>query len=338
MVNRHVGKRFTTLKLGFVFVLTFGFLVAALWGIDLPEVGSTLSAIHWGYLFPMWGLYLVGHTVRSWRFQLLIGEPVLLKRVFAVNSIGFLAINVVPLRLGEVVRPYLLMERDGIPMGRGLAAVAMERLLDMIMLLFLLAGMSWFEGLPEEGVVVAGVEIISTGQRLAGVAVVVGLSGILGLWFCGSRLIRFVEGLPVVGRLAPALSTFRDGLVALLVNPLRGLLLLLLSVVVWGITIAAVAVVMAAFPGVPVGLAEAWSTWTLTLAGMTAVPTPGFFGAYEAFCSAALWLWGVDGTVARTFAVVLHLGQFSFTVAMGGSFLLLEGYSLRQVVRGGLSQ
>ena len=72
--------------------------------------------------------------------------------------------------------------------------------------------------------------------------------------------------------------------------------------------------------------------WTLTLAGMTAVPTPGFFGGFEASCSAALMMLGGDADRARTFAVLLHLGQFAFTVCSGVLFLVLEGLSLRELV------
>ena len=65
---------------------------------------------------------------------------------------------------------------------------------------------------------------------------------------------------------------------------------------------------------------------------MTAVPTAGFFGADELFCSAALGLWGVPESLAATFGVVLHLTQFGFIVVVGGVFLVLEGMSLRDLV------
>jgi uncharacterized membrane protein YbhN (UPF0104 family) len=65
---------------------------------------------------------------------------------------------------------------------------------------------------------------------------------------------------------------------------------------------------------------------------MTALPTPGFFGGYELFCVAALALWKVEPGLAATFALTLHIGQFLFTCGIGGSFVLLEGISLRRVV------
>ena len=65
---------------------------------------------------------------------------------------------------------------------------------------------------------------------------------------------------------------------------------------------------------------------------MTAIPTAGFFGAYELFCRAALELWGVPDSLAATFALVLHLTQFGFIVVLGGFFLMLEGMSLKDLM------
>ena len=90
---------------------------------------------------------------------------------------------------------------------------------------------------------------------------------------------------------------------------------------------------MAGFEGVPATVSAAWATWTSTITGMTLIPTPGFFGAYELFCSRALWLFDVDSDVAKAFAVVLHLGQLAFTGCIGTVFLFVEGLSLRDLVR-----
>jgi uncharacterized membrane protein YbhN (UPF0104 family) len=66
---------------------------------------------------------------------------------------------------------------------------------------------------------------------------------------------------------------------------------------------------------------------------MTAVPTPGFFGSFEAACTGALVLWGVEADLARTFALVLHLTQFAFTIVIGSLALVSEGLGMRALVR-----
>lgn len=321
------------LKIGIVLVITAACLVAVLWGLDLSEAMSALRSARWGFLLPMCALYLSAHLLRAWRMGLLLGVPVPFKRRFIIVSIGFLAINVVPLRLGELVRPYLLAEREGVPFGRALAAIFLERLLDMSMLLLMLLGLTLVVDLPAGGVVVQGVDVVAAGQRLAGMMVALGSVGGLVVVTVGEPAIRLIERLPLGDKVGGLARRFREGFLTLLSRPLDAALCFGISVAIWGLTIGAVGTVMTGFDGIPVGLGPAWSTWTITLSGMTAVPTPGFFGGFEAFCSAALWLWGVDPDLARTFALVLHLGQFAFTVAIGGAALAIEGLGLSALVR-----
>ena len=149
----------------------------------------------------------------------------------------------------------------------------------------------------------------------------------------GEPAIRLIERLPLGDKIGGLTRRFREGFLTLLRRPLDAALAFVVSLAIWALTITAVGTVMTGFDGVPVGLGPAWSTWTITLSGMTAVPTPGFFGGFEAFCTAALWLWGVEPNLARTFALVLHLGQFGFTVAVGGIALAAEGLGLSALIR-----
>ena len=149
----------------------------------------------------------------------------------------------------------------------------------------------------------------------------------------GQHVLPLVERLPLGARIAGLAWRFREGLLALVRAPVRGLIGVMLSAVIWAVTVGAVWLTLSAFDGLPVTLAAAWTTWSVTISGMAAVPTAGFFGIYEVCCAAALALWQVDPSVARTFAVVLHLGQFGFIVVLGGGALLAEGLSLRDLVR-----
>lgn len=316
-----------------VLLVTALCLGVALWGINLDEAAAALSSMALWRLLPMFGMYLVTHSLRSWRLGLLLGQPVPFGRLFAINTIGFLAINVIPLRLGEAVRPYLLSERQGVPLPRAIAAILLERLLDMLMLLVWLLGLTLLIDLPAEGIVVKGINVLEAGQRIAGLFVVAGLCGVAGIVLFGEGVVGLLGRLPMGARLVEPVRRFRAAFVELLAHPARAAGLLGLTATIWGLTTFAVSIVMSAFPGIPVSVGSAVSTWAITISGMTAIPTPGFFGAYELFCTAALWLWGVDADLARTFAIVLHLGQLGFIVLVGGVMLVVEGMSLRDLVR-----
>ncbi len=320
------------LKLFIVFLVTIMCMVAVMWGIDFGEAWHVLEGTAWWTVIPMFAMYLLAHAFRSRRLGFLLGVDVPFWGLFSINAVGFLAINVIPLRLGELVRPYLLLERHQVPFGRALAAILAERIIDLGMLLTMLLSLSIWVDLPQEGVMAGGIDVVKAGQQLAGVGVILGVVFGGAVVWVGEPLIRFWERVPIVGRFGPFMERFREGLKELASEPSRLLRAMAYTVGVWGCTLVGVGIVMWGVPGVPSGIGPVWTVWSITLAGMTALPTPGFFGGYELFCVAALWLWGVDGDVARTFAITLHLTQFTFTCGIGGWYVFREGWSLRTMV------
>lgn len=314
-------------------LVTLVFVGVALRPLELDVARAALASADWSRVGGALGLYLVAHLLRAGRLGLLVGGDIPFKRLFIINTVGFLAINVVPLRLGEAVRPWLLAEREGVPLGRGIAGIVLERLLDMLMLLCMLFGLTFIVELPEGGVQVEGIDVVRGGQIFAGTLVVLGAAFAGLVVVAGDRVMPLLERLPMGGRIAALAGRFREGILALVQQPARGVMGVLLSVVIWAVTVAAVWLTLSGFEGLPATLAAAWTTWSVTISGMAAVPTAGFFGIYEVCCAAALALWQVDPSIARTFAVVLHLGQFGFIIMLGGGALLAEGLSLRDLVR-----
>ena len=57
--------------------------------------------------------------------------------------IGFAALAILPARVGDVLRPYLLARQEGLPLPATFATVVMERVLDLIAVLVLLAIYVW---------------------------------------------------------------------------------------------------------------------------------------------------------------------------------------------------
>jgi uncharacterized protein (TIRG00374 family) len=74
-------------------------------------------------------------------------------RLFQVILIGFAVNNVLPLRLGELVRTFLLRRSDNVPIASSLATILIERLLDVVALCGIMTlVLVW---VPLEGVVLA---------------------------------------------------------------------------------------------------------------------------------------------------------------------------------------
>ncbi|MFA6033043.1 MAG: lysylphosphatidylglycerol synthase transmembrane domain-containing protein [Myxococcota bacterium] len=123
-----------SLLLGLVFIwLTFK-------GIDFEGLKAAFGHVSWWYLL----LYLVILTgiqiVRTTRWGVML-EPVKkvpFRTLYAVSSVGFMALVLLPFRLGEFARPILIHEKGGVHMSAAMATVVVERVLDAITISVLL--------------------------------------------------------------------------------------------------------------------------------------------------------------------------------------------------------
>lgn len=324
----------TGIRLTAVLLLTVVCLALALRGIELGKAERALAHAHWPWLLAAAGCYLGADVLKAWRLRTALGVPLRFVEVFSVTVLGSLAINVVPLRLGEAVRPTLLMDRYGVPFGAGVGAAFIERVLDLAMLLVMLLGLGWVVTLPEGGLLVRGVSLVPVAQATVATSVALGVVAGGALLLLGQRADALLRRLPLSAMVVPLVQRFRGVLADLLGQPMRGLGLVVQSVCIWALVTTAVGCGLMAFSGLPTGPGPAWATWTVTMSGLLVLPTPGFFGAYELFYATALELWSVDRTLAGIAAVVVHLVQFAYTVSIGGVFMAREGLGLRALLRG----
>src|SRR5689334_5942605 len=117
------------------------FIALAVRGQNLGQVRRALGEADYRYLPFALVLYFAGVGVRALRWQALLAPvrrlPV--RTLFPVVVIGYMANNILPWRIGEFVRGYVLREREGIPTSASLATIAVERIFDgLTMLAFLL--------------------------------------------------------------------------------------------------------------------------------------------------------------------------------------------------------
>ena len=101
-----------------------------------------MKKVDYWYIIPVILLNLIGFLFRSLRWKYLI-EPVKIIRLlnlFSSVMIGFMANNVLPVRLGEIVRAYSIGKMEKISRSSAFATVVVERVLDIffILLVFLI--------------------------------------------------------------------------------------------------------------------------------------------------------------------------------------------------------
>ena len=159
-------------------------------------------------------LFLVQQTLRAWRQYLLLraAHPEHRFRTsLSVLCISFLLINTLPARLGELSRPLLLLEREGIPTGSGFAMVFVERVLDLTSMLVMIALVAWLVDVPSHTLVVQGVEVdwVRLGRVAAGTAGPLLLLGLVGVLVAGRPLVTGSRPRRGRARAGPAARTSR---------------------------------------------------------------------------------------------------------------------------------
>lgn len=140
------------MKLAINLVISLGMLGLFLWLMwPSPAAIDNLEAVLKGldlarflpYVLGFYALLAFVHVCRSWRWHYLLaplGVRISFGRLLAVSSVGFMAILVLPARLGEFVRPALIRRKGEISASAALGTVAVERIIDGLVVSVLVFG------------------------------------------------------------------------------------------------------------------------------------------------------------------------------------------------------
>ena len=127
----------------FIAALTLGLLWLFFRNIELHETWRAITHARPGLILAAVVVTLLTYIVRAWRWQALlrpIGQA-RFRTAFRTTVIGFTATFLLPARIGEVLRPYLLARTEGLKFTAAFATIIIERLLDVctVVMLFALA-------------------------------------------------------------------------------------------------------------------------------------------------------------------------------------------------------
>jgi uncharacterized membrane protein YbhN (UPF0104 family) len=196
------------------------YVAGSVWaGFD--EVGAALSRFHWPAYALVLALTLVNYSLRFWKWHYLTGRLGVRLPVgeSAVIFASGLAMVLSPGKAGELLKPYLVRERTGVPMARTIPALVTERLTDGIAALVLAAisvstyageHASWVYGTIV--VVVAGLAVLSNGA--ASLAILHGLRRLPGLGGVGAKLEEMYTAMRICVAPAPLLLTLVASMIA----------------------------------------------------------------------------------------------------------------------------
>jgi hypothetical protein len=323
-----VGKRRAAIGLA----VSLLFVALLLWRVDFVELGDAFTDAQPAWLAVAFGVYLVALWVRGarWRLALRGTTRISTNDATALVVIGYAANNVLPMRIGELVRVQLLHERHGADRARTLGTIGLERILDgLVLALFLAATIALAGGN-------ATLQVLAAVMGAGFVALTLGLM-LLGPRLArdpelATRLLAFAPG-RLRGLIAPQLARLLEGLTAV-----RGAgawtAIVVVSATSWALEAA-----MYLLVGVGMGL-DLDAPLYLAVCGAAnlaiAVPwTSGGIGPFELLARETTVVFGTTIAVGTAYAIALHALLLIPVVLLGLLLLWRRHIAVGTILRAG---
>jgi glycosyltransferase 2 family protein len=311
----------------------------ALWltlrGKDLGLIAAEIREADYRYLAPYVAIMLVIHLVRTVRWGILL-EPVArvpFAKLNAASAVGFLALVVLPFRLGEFARPYLVAERPRLRVSAALSSIVLERVADGIFTgLLLVAALL---AVPDD---TPGVAVLRTGGVI--VSLVFGSLLVFLALAVHSReravrlLARALEPFSrrLAERAASRVDAFIHGL-RLVPSPPKLALFVLLTATYWGLNAYGMSLLARGF-GFHLGPAASCALLGVLVVGVMIPSGPGMIGTFQGAILVGLSMFAPPAVVATrgaAYANVLWAVQLAVQGALGLTFLFSRHIRLAQI-------
>jgi hypothetical protein len=332
------------------------FLGLFLYRTDFGEIRDAFTEADYALAFASLPVYFLGLWVRTIRWQYLL-RPVTrvsAARLYPVVIIGLMANNLIPARAGELVRAFILGERERVSKAASLGTIAVDRLFDGLTLIPMLVIIAAFVGGRER--FEADLYVVDFTVGFEGLAVImallfgVALALLFALAFSErfrQRIDRLIVSL-TPARLRPSVEgvahSFFDGLRSLR-SPADLGIAWLMSTVSWVLEAVMYYMVGRAF-GIDAGFHIFLLSTAAANLAISILASQGGIGPFE-FVTKQTFIAAVFGGAAATaqeealataYAIGLHALLLLPVIAIGLYFLGTMGLSLGEMFRHSTAQ
>ena len=311
------------------------FLILLFRKIDFNKLLLSLQDMDFRYLWPALIFTFASYFFRAvrWRFLLAPMKTIGLSALFSATIIGYMANNILPARLGEFIRAFVLGEKEDLDKSEVFATLVIDRLFDGLTVLLILLITFFTVKLP------SGMEQVQKGLVLGGyltlgfyVAVVIFIL-LLKKYTGGTLKLVATAMKPLPARFAekiiPLLGSFIQGL-RLSSRLADRMLLFISSAIIWAFAVYALDMVLRSF-GVFLPITAAMFIMVFLVFAVMVPASPGYVGTYHAACVYGLMAFNIELEKALSVALLAHGVNFFPVILLGIYYLWRDKVSISEV-------
>jgi uncharacterized protein (TIRG00374 family) len=322
-------------KFWFGIGVSFFFMFLLFRKIDFNLLGISLKKVDYRLILLAVVFTFISYFLRAvrWRFLLIHEKSVPISSLYPATVIGYMANNILPARLGEFVRAYILARREGLKTPAVFASLVIDRLFDGFTVMLMLVITLFTINLPH------GMEDAGTAVRAGGIVMFLLYAGVIAFLFLlklqTSRTVAVVAWF-----LKPLPNSLSERMVALLVSFISGIgisvkgghlsAILLLSIMTWVCCVLPVDFVLQGF-GINLPITASMFIMVLLVFAVMVPASPGFIGTYHYACYKGLSVFGISETTSVSIALIIHGTTFFPVIAAGFYHLWKEGLSFKSL-------
>lgn len=315
------------------------FLILLFRKIDLNQMLAALRTLDYGYVALAVLFTFINYFFRAvrWRYLLISEKSIPLSSLYPATIIGYMANNLLPARLGEFIRAYLLAQKEGLEAPSVFASLVIDRLCDgctvMVILLVTMFTMRFPQGMEE----------VATSVRMGGVVMGIVYCGVIiflivlkrqtarTLSFVGVLLRPFPAG--VKERVIPLLGSFIGG-IRLSLRGTHVATVIATSGMIWFFCIMPVDFTMRSF-GIDLPITASMFIMILLVFAVMVPASPGYIGTYHYACVKGLSVFGIAESKSVSIALIIHAVGFFPVIVAGFYHLWKNKISLSSVRKAG---
>lgn len=312
--------------IGPIIGLVFLFLVFR--NFRYNEFIDALKGFNLYYLLPILCILFLSYIIRGIRWKIILDnvKKISLYNSFSVILIGQMSNNLLPARLGEIIRAYVIGSRENISKSASFASIVLERVFDGITLITLISAVSYFLPFP------------LWVKRMILISIILFGVALLFLTICAHKMDRVIEYLkrwfPTMrkgnpDKITPFLLKFTSGL-DILKSGKQLMVVFIFSLFVWS---CEALIYYLLFKALKIGLPFYSSIFVLGIAGLAiAIPSlPGNIGTFHYACMLALTVFDVSKNIGLVYGITLHGIEYFFLISSGLFFMSISGLRIGEI-------